>query len=84
MFTFYILYSPSRDRYYLGYTSDQIQERLRRHNSKHKGFTGSQEDWQISFLEQYPDKISAYARERSVKSWKSRKKIEALIKSKMK
>jgi len=36
MYYFYILYSPTLDNYYLGHTSD-INGRLRRHNSNHKG-----------------------------------------------
>ncbi|MCB9019399.1 MAG: GIY-YIG nuclease family protein [Chitinophagales bacterium] len=37
--TFYILYSKDLDRYYIGHTCDQIEERLRKHLSNHKGFT---------------------------------------------
>ena len=77
---FYILYSHRSDRYYLGHTNDPAG-RLRRHNSHHKGFTGRANDWNIVYTEQYATKREAYARERQVKSWKSRKRIEELIKS---
>ncbi|WP_317046883.1 GIY-YIG nuclease family protein [Algoriphagus litoralis] len=63
----------------MGHTCEQINERIRKHNSNHKGFTGSEADWKLVFIENFPDKSSAYARERAVKSWKSRKKIEELI-----
>ncbi|MFN9116147.1 MAG: GIY-YIG nuclease family protein, partial [Bacteroidota bacterium] len=33
----YILYSVQRDRYYIGSTGDHLEERLRRHNTNHKG-----------------------------------------------
>ena len=79
MFTFYILYSASKDRYYIGHTGDEMEERLRRHNSDHKGFTGKTGDWQIVYTELYTAKEEAYARERIVKKWKSRIMIEALI-----
>lgn len=72
---FYILYSPTLDKYYLGHTCDILQERLRRHLSNHKGFTGKTPDWEIVCGEEYPSKVEAYARERQVKSWKTRKEI---------
>ena len=40
MWTFYILYSPSADSYYIGFTGDDPLQRLRRHNTNHMGFTG--------------------------------------------
>jgi len=76
---FYILYSPSLDRYYIGHTCDLLTKRLRRHNSNHKGFTGKANDWEITYTESFPSKEFANAREREVKKWKSRKRIESLI-----
>jgi len=74
----YILYSKTTDKYYIGYTSD-IEARLTRHNQKSKGFTGRVNDWEIKYTEQFTTKEEAYARERQLKSWKSRKMIESLI-----
>ena len=48
-FTFYILYSLSADRYYIGHTSEPMEERLRKHNSLHKGFTGKFGDWVVFY-----------------------------------
>ncbi|MFM7327555.1 MAG: GIY-YIG nuclease family protein [Bacteroidota bacterium] len=31
---FYILYSHTRNRFYIGHTSEQLEERLQKHNSK--------------------------------------------------
>ena len=76
---FYIIYSKQGNRFYIGHSND-VKERLRRHNSNHKGFTGKYSDWEIVYCEVYPDKTSAYAREREVKGWKSRRMIEKLIK----
>jgi putative endonuclease len=79
MMTFYILYSQSIDNYYVGATTDEMKERLRRHNSSHKkGFTGRASDWEVVYSEEFPLKEQAFAREREVKSWKSRKRIEKL------
>ena len=79
MWHIYILYSAARDTYYVGYTGDDLQERLRKHNSHHKGFTGSAIDWKIMHTESYELKGEAQRRERQIKSWKSRKRIEKLI-----
>jgi len=77
-YRFYILYSNHADRFYVGHTSD-VDERLRKHNSHHKGFTGMCDDWQVVYSETYATKTEAYSREREVKSWKSRKMIQKLI-----
>jgi putative endonuclease len=78
-FFVYILHSSTLDRYYVGHTGDDLQERLRRHNSNHKGFTGKTGDWVIVYTQIYPTKAAAYQREREIKAWKSRKKIELII-----
>ena len=79
MYIVYILFSAHRNKYYIGFTGDNINERLSKHNSNHKGFTGSVADWQIVYMEQFADKSAAMKREREIKDWKSRKKIERLI-----
>jgi putative endonuclease len=75
----YILYSPTRGRYYIGHTGDELQERLRKHNSNHKGFTGKTGDWEIVYNETLDNKELAYKREREIKAWKSKIKIQKLI-----
>ena len=79
MYHFYILYSSLADKYYIGHTGDILAERLRKHNSNHKGFTGSTPDWKIAYTETFPTKEAALHREREVKKWKSRKLVEKLI-----
>ena len=79
IFHFYIIYSPSLDQFYLGHTGVNLAERLRRHNSNHKGFTGKAKDWVVVHTEIFLTKSEAYARERQVKGWKSRKGILHLI-----
>ena len=76
---FYILYSSILDKFYIGHTCDDLNERIRKHSSNHKGFTGSLGDWELKFQEIFEQKTLAYARERQVKKWKSRKLIEKLI-----
>jgi putative endonuclease len=75
----YILFSKSIDHYYVGYTCDELQERLRKHNTNHKGYTGRSNDWEIVYSENFESKTEAYSREREIKGKKSRKYIENLI-----
>ena len=77
----YILFSAILNKYYVGYTGDDLNERLRKHNSNHKGFTGKTGDWKIVYQEYFQLKSDASNREIEIKKWKSRKKIENLIQS---
>jgi putative endonuclease len=79
MYVVYVLYSQEKDRYYIGFTGDEIDERLRKHNSNHKGFTGKAADWRVVYTESLLDKSAAIRRELEIKRWKSRKRIEDLI-----
>ncbi|MFV8333617.1 GIY-YIG nuclease family protein [Flavobacterium sp. GSP14] len=79
MFYVYILFSKSRDMYYIGSISIVIEERLRRHLSAHKGFTARAKDWEIVYSELFDQKSLAIAREQEIKKWESKVKIEALI-----
>ena len=75
----YIIYSASLDRFYIGYTAGDINVRLRKHNANHKGFTGGNADWVIKHVEEYQTKADAMKREREIKGWKSRLKIQQLF-----
>ena len=77
-FIVYILFSKTKNRFYIGFTSD-MQQRIMRHNQKSKGFTGNVNDWKIVYTEKYNSKEEAYTREQQIKSWKSRIKIQELI-----
>ena len=80
-FYFYIIYSSQANKYYYGHSAN-IEDRLKKHNTYHKGFTGKWNDWVIVYYEVFETKNKAYQREREIKSWKSRKKVEELIKHK--
>ena len=75
----YILYSKSRDRFYIGHTSTAVEKRLEKHLQKHKGFTATANYWKVVYTEEFPDKLQAYTRERQIKSWKSKHNIKELI-----
>ena len=74
----YILFSKTKNRYYIGCTSD-LEQRLVKHNQNHKGFTGKVADWEVVYFESFKSKIKALAREKQIKGWKSRIAIEKLI-----
>ena len=65
MFYVYILYSKIRDRYYVGYTSE-LENRLAKHNTNHKGFTGKTGDWLLVYSEEYSEKTEATGNNRNV------------------
>jgi putative endonuclease len=81
MFSFYILYSTTIEKFYIGHSSEPLEERLRKHLSNHKGFTSKAKDWEIVYSEDFPDKSMAYKRELEVKKWKSSDRIKKLISS---
>ena len=77
--TFYILSSSTANKFYIGHTSESLVERIRKHNSNHGGFTSKFRDWVLVYSETYDSKALAYSRERVVKAWKSRARIQKLI-----
>ncbi|MBN1339039.1 MAG: GIY-YIG nuclease family protein, partial [Bacteroidales bacterium] len=57
-----IIYSESSCRYYVGSTQD-IQERLRRHNEGHSKSTRSGRPWRMVCFFSFPDRAEAMALE---------------------
>ena len=78
MYFVYILYSLTKDKFYVG-SCQNVDERVRRHNTNHAGFTGKIGDWVVKWSEEHQDKNAALKREKQIKAWKSRKMIEKLI-----
>ena len=79
MYFVYILYSKILDKYYIGYTGDTVENRLLKHRYNHSGFTAKAKDWMIVYTESHETKSEAYARERYIKSMKSKAFISSLI-----
>ena len=75
----YILHSESLDKFYIGHTCENLDERFAKHLSNHKGFTAKVKDWKIVYFEILENKSLAYKRELEIKSWKSKPKIKNLI-----
>ena len=80
MFTVYILYSNSLDKYYVGYTND-LERRLSEHNRKKGKFTDGGIPWSLVLQEKYELKSEAMKREKFIKSQKSRQYILSLLSS---
>ena len=74
----YILYSISRDRYYVGSTSD-LEERLNRHNAGATTSTKSGRPWKVVYSEEFLTRSDSLKRENEIKRQKSRVYIEGLI-----
>ncbi len=80
MFTTYILYSYSVDSYYIGSTSN-IHDRIQRHNSGRSIYTKRGKPWTLVYQKDFDTKSAAYQYELYLKSQKSRKYIEELIRT---
>ncbi len=80
MYTVYILFSESIDRYYVGYTND-LERRLSEHNRKKGKYTDAGIPWEVAHIEMFDQKTKAKEREKYIKSRKSRKYIEEIITS---
>ena len=79
----YILYSKILNRYYVGATHENVEERLEKHNKhgygKHR-YTAVTNDWEIYLILETKDYSHAIRVERKIKSMKSRVYIENLKK----
>jgi putative endonuclease len=78
MFKVYILYSASKDKYYIGQTED-LERRLAEHNMR-KNLGAS--DWELKYHESFETRSDAMKRELEIKGKKRRSFIEGLIKGK--
>jgi putative endonuclease len=79
MFITYILFSEILQKFYIGFTSDDVNIRLYKHLASKKGFTAKAKDWKIVYTEQFTTKKEAMVREKQLKNWKSNKRITELI-----
>jgi putative endonuclease len=81
MFKVYILYSSHIDQYYVGHTQN-IEERLSRHNARRSLSTKKGRTWILVYSETFETRSEAMLREKSIKKMKSRTYIEQLIQNK--
>ena len=53
-----------------------MQDRLRRHLSSHKGFTGSADDWIVIYQKDFERKVEAMQLERKIKKRGARRFLD--------
>jgi len=79
MFTVYVLFSPSFDKIYIGYTSNLLI-RIKSHNEfASKGWTRKFRPWVLVHQESFTTKSEAMKREKELKSARGRQFIWVLI-----
>ena len=78
-FSVYILESLKDGTYYVGSTNN-LEDRLKRHNDGRVAYTKSKRPWKLVYSEEHPDRSSAAKREYEIKKHKRREFIEILIK----
>ena len=79
MYKVYVLYSPSFNKIYIGFTSN-FDARLKSHNEfGKKGWTIKFRPWELLFTEEFPDKQPVVKREKKLKTARGRKFIWSLI-----
>ena len=81
MYTVYILYSELLSKYYVGFTSMSVSDRLVRHMQDHGGFTSKAKDWEILHTEVYADKKEALQIEKIIKKRGARRYLDQKDKS---
>lgn len=75
----YILFSPSTEKIYIGYTSDLIN-RFHSHNSlSKKGFTTRFRPWMVAHVEFFEVKSEALKREKQLKAGAGRRWIHTQL-----
>ncbi len=78
MFYIYILYSPSSDKYYVGYSND-YQRRLIEHNTTERiTYTSKHRPWFLKAAFECLSESEAMKIEKFIKKQKSRKFIETI------
>ena len=78
MFYIYILQSLKDDSYYIGQTNN-VSNRLERHNSRRQLATRSKVPRELVYTEPFPTRSQAVRRERERKNWKSHQAIKELL-----
>jgi len=76
----YIIQSARDSSYYIGSTQD-LEERLSRHNQGRSKYTKNKRPWKLVYSEKFSDRSSAVKRENQIKRQKRKEFIEKLFKN---
>ena len=74
----YIIYSLSKDRYYIGHC-ENLEKRLDDHKNGRSTYTKNAKDWEFRWTKSFPNRSAAMKVEASLKKKKSRRYLEYLI-----
>lgn len=80
MFFVYVLKNENKNRYYIGSTS-KLEQRLNQHSLGKNRTTRVLKTDKLVYFEEFETKSEALKRERKLKSYKSKKYLEWLIKN---
>ena len=75
-YTTYILYSGQINKFYIGSTSMSVSDRLQRHNTNHKGYTGQTNDWLVVFSKEFSNVSDSRRLESRIKKRGAKRFIE--------
>jgi len=78
MYYVYILFSEKLNKRYIGSTDD-LRDRIRRHNSKGSKFTSVGIPWRLIYYEGFLNKENALREERFLKTGKGRERLKFLF-----
>ena len=78
MYFVYVLKSISHSKTYVGFTND-INRRLKEHNSGKSKFTSKFAPWEIIYKEEYSSQEDAIKREKYLKSATGRRFLKEII-----
>jgi len=79
-FYVYIIQSEVDGTYYIGSTQD-IDERLERHNQGRSKYTKTKRPWKLVYSEEHPTRPVAIKREKEIKSRKKKIYIDTLVRT---
>ena len=74
----YIIQSDKDDSFYVG-TTQNLDERIFRHNQGRSKYTKHKRPWNLVFVEEHPDRSSAMKSDYAIKRHKSKDYIIKLI-----
>lgn len=78
MYYVYILQSKTDRTFYIGHTNN-LENRLKRHNSGRAKYSKRHRPWLLIYSEEYNNKKDAYRREMEIKSYKGGIQFKKLI-----
>ena len=79
-FYVYIIQSEVDGTYYIGSTQD-IDERLERHNQGRSKYTRTKRPWKLVYSEEHPNRPVAIKREKEIKNRKKKIYIDTLVRT---